>query len=206
MSSDTTIEEIERKDRRSKLYQQWQEYIDSLEEESKDDHFDIYASHTVQKMQMLIHHLVGQNDREFAMSLVDYLREHDIVNLTNAHKPGWKQLTPLFIQIIGGVAAGVLGIIPGVKGFTGAKAQGYQSASTATSQVLCNGAQGVGQIIHTQQQGEQGKINQQIQDTQRRLGDKDDAQRRARQNQEETNRTIHQIQQQLTDTKKAVLQ
>jgi hypothetical protein len=158
---------------RQKLWDQWQQLMDQMDQDLKDPERDPFESHAVNKVMALAHHIGSQHSCESSLSHSDMLRNLRIANLTNAYKPGWKEFVPLAIQIIGSIGSGVLGCVPALGGYTGNQAQAFQAGSQTVNGVFVSGAQGVGGLIHGANQGTQVNAQFEVDAEKRIQGDHD---------------------------------
>lgn len=193
---------------RQALWNMWQNYLNDVQTEldKTGDNFNP-ESPSVKKAMALAYHILGQQNRENSMRLTDFIREHDLVDLTKAHKPNWKQITPLVLQILGAAVGGALGMTPYFAGYTGSKAQSFQGASSMVNGIFVQGGQGVGSLMHSVQQGEQAKFSNNLEATKRSQGDSDhqrnkdmESQRRMEEENRRTEENKHQAIRQITSS------
>jgi hypothetical protein len=162
--------QTERK-QRQRLWDQYQQYLEEMDAILKEKDSDFYEHPTIQKVMSLAHHISGQLNRDSALSLIDFLRDHQIKKLKDTFRPGWKQITPLAVQILGAIAVGGLGIAPVIGGFSASNTQLFQYASSTTDKLCVSSAGSIGQMMHTWQGGEQAEQQYRVDTDKTLLGD-----------------------------------
>lgn len=193
-----SILDLEEKERKDRLQEQWQKYIEQLDEALKSD--DPLSSPLVQQIMLLSKHLFGKLQREEELRTVDILAKHDIKALREAHAPDIKQIIPLIAQALGAFGAFGLGITPLAAGYTGNKAQGFQAGASLSQNLLVTGGGSVGHLMNSMQQGEQQEASQKIQATQRVLTDHGQSFRKEQQAEERAGEMQQTINKQRHDT------
>lgn len=149
------IEEITSKNRTKKsTFDRWQNYMDQLETELQNSDTDPFDSPLVQKMMTMAHHVNAMETKRFSQQMRDFMKNVRLKNLTDSHKPGVKEIAPVAIQLISGVAAAALGVVPVVGGLSQATTSVCTNISTGVTAVGVNGAQSVGGIFTSQKQSE----------------------------------------------------
>lgn len=186
---------------RQNLWNMWQTHLQNLDNEMKKTDFDPFQNTTLQKTMALAYHIMGQQSRECSMKYVDYLREHDLADLTKAYKPSLKQIIPIVLEILGAGVAGALGMTPYFKGIPGGSSQAssFSSASQAVNGIFVQGGQGVLSLTNTMQQGEQAKVNFEIEDDKRKRDDHSHARQQQLQAQQRRDDDIRSTEQKKTE-------
>lgn len=149
--------ELDRRKQRAHIWDQWQKYLDHLDQILKDPTADFTESPTTLKVMRLNHHISGQVTRETNLTLIDLLRDVEVKKLSDSYIPGLKEFLPIFAQIIGGVAAAGIGCVPYAAGLTGSSATAVTGISSGVNAVLVSGGSSCGQMIHSVNQGLQSK-------------------------------------------------
>lgn len=177
---------------RQRLWDQWQQYIDEMDAEMKEDARDPLCSAATQKVMALCFHISGQLHRESTVSLTEFLRDYRVKELKDSYNPTWKQIVPLIIQLAGSIAGCLVAVVPpAITGATGVQAQSWNKISDGINGFVVQGASGVGHITNSMQQGLQAERSAESQADQRQQSNQDHArqqQLQAHQRQEEDTR------------------
>jgi hypothetical protein len=161
--ADTNPETVQRQT----LWEMWQKAADELEIDLQDLMADPFESNAAQKMMLLCSHLASQMNHESARALLDFIEETRIENLKKAYKPGWKEWTPILLQLFGALAGGFCGFYPAGKGLVGSSAKTWETASSFCNGFLVNGSSSLGQINSTVNQGKHSVVGHELESDKR---------------------------------------
>lgn len=176
---------------RNKLYEMWEAAAKDLEIDLQDLFADPFESKAADKVMLLCSHLAAQMNHESARALLDFIEDTRIENLKKAYQPGWKEWTPIAVQLLTALATGFCGFYPAVSGLAGSAANGWKSASDV-SNTLGNVTGNVGQLNSTMNQGKHSVVGHEL-ESDKRL--QQDLQQRRQQAEQATKRELENIKQ-----------
>lgn len=153
----------DQKPRKANSFERWQKYLDRMEEELANDSSDPFESPTYKKMLIMCHHVNAGEAKLTGQQIRDFLKNVRIRDLTNAHKPGAKEIFPVAIQIISGLAIATLGIAPIVGGLSQATSGMCSSISTGVNAVGVSASQSIGGVFGSQKQANLALENYELQ-------------------------------------------
>ncbi len=173
-------------ERRKALYDKWQNYIDTLDEELKKD-VDPFESRALQKMMVISNYFHSDETRRTANLLNDLLQNKHIKDLTKAQKPGWKEIAPVVTQLVSAIGAAVLGIVPVAGAFGNSATSIMTTLSQGANSLGVGGSQAVAGLAGSAKQGAQTIASFELEDSKRQ---KEDAEQSRRQREQATQRHL----------------
>lgn len=202
-----TIEAISSKGQSKKIssFDRWQQYLDHLEAEIANSDSDPFESALVQKMMTMAHHVNASEAKRTSQQLRDFIKDVQIKDLTNSHKPGFKEIAPVTIQLISGVAAAALGVVPVVGGFAQGSINICSSISTGITAVGVNGAQSVGGVFSGKKQGDLAAHNHDLQISNQQHDDIIQSRREAEESRKRQAEEAKQLEAQKHQTKQSIM-
>lgn len=199
------IEEINSKERtkRASTFDRWQKYLDQFELELQGD-ADPFDSPLAQKMLIMSHHVNSSEAKHASQNLRDFTKQVNVKNLTDSHKPGAKEIAPVTVQLICGLAAAVLGVVPVVGNFS------QQTIGICNN--IGNGASAVGSasqsatgIFSSQKQGEISSHNYELQVSNQQHDDVMQSRREAEEARKRQAEEAKQLENQKHQTKQSIM-
>lgn len=175
---------------RQTLWEMWQKTADELELDLQDLMADPFESKAANKMMLLCSHLASQMNHESARALLDFIEETRIENLKKSYTPGWKEWTPIVVQLLGAAAGGFCGFYSAGKGLVGSAAKSWDTASNLSNNLVAGGARSFGEINNSINQGKQSVVRHEL-DSDTRL--QQDLQQRRQQAEQAAKRELENI-------------
>lgn len=152
---------------RKNLWEMWESAAEELSIDLQDVLSDPFESKAAQKVMLLCSHLASQMNHETARSLLEFIEEYRLQQLKDAYKPGWKEWTPIAVQLLGALVGGFCGFVPAITGKIGSAAQGWEKASQFCSNFLVNGASSLGQLNGSVNHGKQAVVGHELESDKR---------------------------------------
>jgi hypothetical protein len=153
----------DQKPRKANSFDRWQKYLDRMEEELANSDNDPFESATYKKMLIMCHHVQSGEAKLTSQQIRDFIKNVRIKDLTNSHKPGFKEIAPTATLIISGLAIATLGIVPIVGGLSQAASGICSSISSGVNAVGVTGSQSLSGVFSGQKQAALAGENYELQ-------------------------------------------